>query len=129
MNAGATFFFDFNGEGKHLWIVVSDPLASSVLVANFTTFRGSGVFHDPACVVEKNEHPALAHRSWVRYQDARLVSGLGLIKAINQRTLDCHQDLSFELLRRVRIGAGESEFLRLEYRKLLVDQGLIDDSF
>ena len=127
MNAGDTFFYKGGSDREHLWIVVSNPDAEQVLIVNFTSFRGGGVYHDPACIVEKDEHPYLMHRSWIRYEDAMLVPAKGLREIFRRSLLRRHEPVSEALLARIRRGAVESENVPLKCRQAILDQGLVDE--
>ena len=122
MNAGDTFIparFD-----NHLWVIVSDPAkdVANVVISNFTTFDGT---EEESCVVNNGEHPFVRHKTVVRYRDAKTVSANDLKTLVKKGQLKPHMPLSAEILDRVRQGAGQSDFLPEQCRKILSNQGLI----
>lgn len=60
--------------GLHYYFVLSDSSADpdNVVVVNMTTFRGFAS-EDRSCILEENEHPAIRHKSWVKYEKAEVV--------------------------------------------------------
>lgn len=122
MNAGDTFRYL---AGRHIWIVVSDPLidADHVLIANVTSNKS---WQDQACVIHQGEHDC-AHSIdvVVFYAKSRIVqnSELDALHASGQVLLQA--PLSDALLTRVRAGAGTSTRIPTNHRQLLIDQGLL----
>lgn len=123
MNAGDTFLFAVD---KHLWMIISDPEQDprQVLIVMFNTLRDRR--HDPACVLDIGDHPFINRPTWVNYRLARVTSINALSKLETNGGLTRREPLSAEVLRRIRIGAAESDRLAYEYFGLLDAQGLRD---
>jgi len=122
VSAGDTFLVaqPFN----HLYVVCSDPRidTSKVLLVSFTTFR---IKEEKCCMVERGEHPFIQHKSCIRYRDAKTASIDAIVRLVNANQMKRREPVSEDLLARIRKGAGESEYLPEEHRRLLQDQNLI----
>lgn len=125
VNAGDTFLVAH--PYNHLHVVCSDPTAdaSKVLLLNITTFRPK---EDESCILMKGDHPFIKHKSCIRYKDARVASVAQIQTLLNGGQMSRREPVSAELLARIRDGAGVSDFLPEEYRRLLQGQGLIPPS-
>lgn len=123
MNAGDTFFFDFS---PHLWVVVSDPQRDpgNVLVANLSEDRGK----DRACILDRGDHPYLQKRTCVRDDKCRTWSNAELDKMLSAGRLRVQEPMPAAVLKRIRDGAGVSDYIPLTHRRLLAGQGLIDEA-
>ena len=112
---------------NHLNVVCSDPAAdaSKVLLVSITTFRPK---EDESCILVKGDHPFIKHNSCMRYKDARVASVAQIRALLDGGLLTRREPVSVELLARIRDGAGDSDFLPEEYRRLLQSQGLIPAS-
>ena len=66
----------------HYYFVITDPAQNTenVVVVNMTTHRGFPT-EDHSCVLEENDHSAVRHRSWMKYEKAEIVSS----QMLNQR--------------------------------------------
>jgi hypothetical protein len=64
VQAGTSFVLadEYRDIDPHLWIVLSDTdsFPEQVVIVNMTTWREH---KDQACIVDRNEHPALTHRT------------------------------------------------------------------
>jgi hypothetical protein len=109
---------------KHLWIILSDPSLDSenVVIVNFTTHT---IDEEQHCVVNKGDHPFVKHKTAVRYRDAKSVTVSQLKKLVQSALIKPNSPLSPTLLKRVRNGAGQSDFLPEGCRQILEAQELI----
>lgn len=123
MRAGETFHFEGD---PHLWMIISDPDQNpdAVLIVMFNTLRD--LRHDPACVLDKGDHPFINRPTWVNYRMGRVTSmtSLRALEAVGK--LSRHEPLSWQTLRRIRVGAAESDRIPFEHFGLLDAQGLRD---
>jgi hypothetical protein len=112
---------------NHLYIAISetDQNQNQILLVSLTTFKPK---EETCCMVNKGDHPFVQHRSCIRYKDARAASASDLIKLLKAGKMTRHEPVSEELLARIRAGAFQSEYLPEEFRRLLLKQGLIQDS-
>jgi hypothetical protein len=126
MQAGETFR---RGYGHHFWVVVSDPESDPehVLIVNVTSDRGFGT--DAACLLNPGDHAFVKHASYLRYSDSKIVSVSALNRQLAAGQIILEEAVSEAVLARIRHGAAVSDFIPLENRQLLEDQGLlpIDD--
>jgi hypothetical protein len=122
MEAGDTFLL--SQVDDHLWVVLSDPDrdADRVLVVSVTTWRDG---KDPACMVERGEHPFVTHRSCLAYVEARVLSRDNFFTFKDGGLLKSHQRVSPELLARMREGAARSGNLKPALLEILRQQGLV----
>lgn len=120
LKQGDAFLLEQTAVGVHLWIVLSCPERDPqgrALVVNVTSWAS---YADPACVLEPGEHPFIGHRSWVKYDGARLLP----IEFI-RRWRKGQPAVSSELLDRMIEGAEVSDRLPIDHREYLVAQGII----
>jgi len=123
---GSSFLL-LDGSGKqHLWAILSDPTQSNseIVIANFTTFRGTG-YEDTSCIVESGEHPFIKNRSYVRYRSSKIIHISKLDLWFSTGELIPKERLSPGLLAKIRAGAKENVFLPLNAEQILSMQNLI----
>jgi hypothetical protein len=104
---------------NHLYVVCSDPVAdpAHVLLVSLTTFRPK---EETCCLIAAGEHPFVKHRTCVRYKDARIASAEAILNLVRASQMHRRDPVSAELLARIRDGAGASDFLPEEHRRLLL---------
>ena len=116
---GDTFLAGEQVHGKHhLWIVINDPRqhGDTALFVNVTTMTAIA---ETTCVLQRGEHPFLAHQSWVRYASAKtaLVSQLDVLAASG--LIIRQAAASAALLAKIRAGAAASPRLPQKFSALL----------
>jgi hypothetical protein len=123
MQAGNTFVF--SQVDIHLWMVISDPRKdpANVLIVNFTTLQP---IHESCCLVNAGEHPFVHHQTCVNYAASKVTTDQKLELARARGLLTMHQDLSPQLLQRIRESAMESQRLKLDHAQILANQGLVE---
>ena len=91
------------------------------MVVNATTWEFSP-FKDPSCVVNAGDHEFFHHKSFIYYGGVKqlTVSKLALL------FFRAKPDASPELLARITRGAAISVQFPRGYRRLLIDQRIID---
>ena len=121
MEAGDTFRRSY---GSHLWVVVSDPDQDPdrVLIVNLTTVRSNC---DPACILDAGDHPFVKHPSYLLYAESRIVTNQELDRKVAAGQTILEPKMRRDVSARIRHGAAISNFIPLQNRKLLEDQGLI----
>jgi hypothetical protein len=109
---------------NHLYVVCSEPEIdpTRVLIVSFTTFKPK---EETCCIVAAGEHPFIKHKSCIRYKDARTPSVRDLMRLLDGSQMTRREPVSAELLARIRKGAGQSDYLPEECRRILQDQFLI----
>lgn len=109
----------------HLHIVISDPdkFPNEVICFNLTTWKGDHC--DPACIIEPGEHTWVRRRSYVYYENPRLLDAEA-IKAIETSSrVNKLPAVSDELFTRILEGAEETTRLSVEFVVLMAAQGLL----
>lgn len=107
-----------------MWVVVSDPTKDrNVLVVNVTSIR-AGVPHDPACVLNANDHPFVRHASYMRYADCQIQSNAELDNKLASGSIVLDDKVSDDVLLRIRKGAIESDFIPRGHAAFLESQNL-----
>lgn len=97
--------------------------AKQVLLVNMTSVRPS--FHDAACVINSGEHPFVKHATYMNYRDSKIVANSDLDQRLSAGQIILEDKVSDGLLQRIREGAAQSEFIPLQNKQLLIDQGFI----
>jgi hypothetical protein len=123
---GDAFVFRSGSDGKHLWVVVSDPLSNSneVLILNLTTVRNVP-FEDQSCVFNPGEHPWIVDPSYIAYDYARVVTSAYLDRLENGTSVKMHPPFATQLLQRIYAGGEASQNFEIGYLQILQDQGLV----
>lgn len=108
---------------SHLHIIISDPSknAQEIAVVNVTTLRGE---FDPACIIERGDHPKIQQRSFVPYFRAWILNLNALKQLLDGGQIHRSDDMPTEALRRVQQGAMKSKATPARVRGLLAEQGL-----
>jgi hypothetical protein len=124
MKGGDTFLVTKQEVDNHLWVIASDPEvnAGEVLIVNLTT---ASRLKEQVCIIDRNEHPWVNHRTCVNYEDSKIVSLQKLFQLKDSGLIQLQAPLSPLLLQRVRGGASVSSRIPLDHRQLLVAQRLI----
>lgn len=99
------------GSKKHLFAVLNDPVQLNgygkqlhICMVNFSSVV-QGVYHDPTCIFQAQEHPFITHESFVFYARARVVSEGDWTKLVTQQMYLPH-NTDFTQLQIERIKAG-----------------------
>ena len=102
----------------HLWIVVSDvhPEKNVVLAFNLTDRNN---YPDCCCILNPGEHEYIEKPSAVRYFSPQLWNPQQLAKEIKAGTFEKYQDASEVLLKKIVVGAYNSEDLAPYYLEFL----------
>jgi hypothetical protein len=126
MNAGTTFMLaqDYKVIDNHLWVVISDTenFPDQVVLVSVTTYTEA---KDPACLIERNDHPLITHRSCVSYPHAKVTSLAKLLECKDRGAIVLQTPVSTDLLERIRHGSGDSTTLRSEIADILLEQDII----
>jgi len=95
----------------HLWIIVTDPLASSheAVIVNVTTLRQHS---DTTVVLKPGDHPYIQHDSVIFYADARLADVRNIQAGIDGGWFRQYDACSPALLKRIQEGLLASKFTR-----------------
>ena len=122
MEAGYTFLL--TQVDDHLWVILSDPNQDprEILVVSITTWREG---KDPACMIEREEHPFVTHRSCLTYIEARVLSRDSFYTLKDGGYLKLQEPVSNELLGRMREAAAKTQNLKPVFKEILQRQGLV----
>jgi hypothetical protein len=126
VHAGDSFVFRSGSDGRHLWVVISDPFQNNdkVLIVNLTTVRGVR-FEDLCCVIEPGEHEWVKARSYIKFDMARVYPDERLELFKNGRVIREYSPFSAPILDRIRKATLVTQNLELGHVQLLQDQGLV----
>lgn len=103
LSAGSTFLLRIRiGWVDHLWILLADrDVDGKALMVNITSAKPHS---DRTTVLQVGDHPFITRESVVNYGDAVLTDILHLEKAITSGLGTQREDVSAELLERLRSG-------------------------
>jgi hypothetical protein len=123
INEGDAFHYVRNE--KHLWIVISDPVRdpANVLLVNMTSHRSD---KDQSCLLYPGDHECVDHKSCINYEDAHVTTLDHLHHLCSTDSIIFSEQISTELLSRIRVSAGNSSRMKIGHWQILVDQGLVD---
>jgi hypothetical protein len=93
----------------HLWFVLTDPVGKPPRVVA-VMLRTVTRFTDPILVLTPGEHPFIRHDSAVHYSMARWLPVPSLLAAMKDGKCHLKEDMTHDLLRRVRQGLLQSPF-------------------
>ena len=108
----------------HLWIILTDPCAAheANLVVNVCTLH-DGRFHDPACLIERDEHRRVKHTSWVDYHRSKAVHSTALQKGVSAWLYHPDEPVSDALFNRICAGLLESDHTSVRMRRYFEGKG------
>lgn len=110
---------------SHLWIVISDPGQDSehILMVNVTSIKfGRDV--DVACVLRIGDHPFIHSDSYIYYEKMKMVNAQNLQELLDTGKLVIQQNVTEDLLIRLRKGLMRSSHSKQKHKDLLSNQGL-----
>lgn len=109
---------------RHLWVVVSAPQQDRVAIANLSSSPSPDP--DPPevpAVVSATEHPSLTHQSFIRCEQARLVTRVELERLIRVQTLSPTRPAPPGLVTKMQVALMTSHNTPLEVKVFLHSQG------
>lgn len=92
---------------KHLFVVCSKECAGG----NFVLVPISSWVNnlcDPTCKIDVGDHPFINRKSYAFYRNARVEAGYTLVEGVAKNVFIPHNDVSEQLLNRIREGVTES---------------------
>jgi hypothetical protein len=94
---------------RHLWLVLTDPISAmnSVVAVMLRTVHS---YTDATLILNPGDHPFVRHDSCVHYSTAKLFSIPKIQSAITLGKCHLREDMSIDLLTRVRKGLLESPY-------------------
>lgn len=93
----------------HLWFVLTHPLGKPPRVVS-VMLRSVARFTDSTLILRPGDHPFVRHDSAVHYSTARWLNVSAILRAVRDGRCHLKEDMTDELLRRVRSGLLESPF-------------------
>jgi hypothetical protein len=93
----------------HLWFVLADPHGKPPRVVA-VMLRSVTRFTDPTLILRPGAHPFIRHDSAVHYSSARWLNVSAILRAMSDGKCHLKEDMTDELLQRVRNGLLESPF-------------------
>jgi hypothetical protein len=126
MKAGDTFLIDEPGTSldSHLWIIISDPEIDPdhLVIVNLTTYRED---KDQACVLNREDHAFIQHKTCVEYKRAKIVSAEKLQMFLDSGRISSREACSDSLLKKIRNGVADSR-MYWDAVNILVAQELVE---
>ena len=133
LRAGQAFVLDpqdLTTYPTHCYIIISDPAQDpdEIVLVNFTSFdpgTPSQPRNDPACLVNRGEHPYLHHQSCINYRDALFLSANQIERMDQGNLIEWQQtDVDAGLLERIRACGFASQHRPGKLVRILRAQGL-----
>jgi hypothetical protein len=123
---GDTFVFKSGRDGRHLWVVASDPAANPqvVLLLNLTTIRNLRN-EDLSCTFAPGEHEWIDNESYVKYRFAETHTARSLELMDKPSIITTYSPFSDQLLNRIYEGAANTLNLDQDLVDLLKAQGFV----
>ena len=118
---GDTFYGGAEFHGKdHPWIIINDPAQHGglALYVNITSLKG-GRFDDLTCVLQRGEHVAVSHPSYVRFDGAKTALVSQLDEAARLGLIKRGGKASAPLVTKIRHAARAAQRLKVDFKKLL----------
>ena len=111
IRAGTTLLLSESpGVKPHLWFVVTDPEGTPARVVA-VMMRSAKRFTDETVVLKRGgDHPFVKHESSIHYSSARWFDISAIVKAMRNGRCHLKENMSPELLSRVRNGLLKSPF-------------------
>ena len=118
---GDTFHGGAEFHGKdHPWIIINDPSQHDglALYVNITSLKG-GRFDDLTCVLQRGEHAAVSHPSYIRFDGAQTALVSQLDEAARLGLINRSEKASAQLVTKIRHAALAAQRLKEDFKKLL----------
>lgn len=81
---------------------------------------------EDVCLIDAGEHPTLKHKTCICYKPARATSLENLRRLRDTGNFAMQEEVSRELLQRIRRGVSLSRRIDLEHIELMEEQELLD---
>jgi hypothetical protein len=108
-------------------VIISYPekFPDRVLFVGTTSWNAR---EDHACVLQSGEHSTVTHRTCITYSRGNAkASDAELDALVKSGLLEVFEPLSDAVLERIRTGAMESTRTPKEFKRMLIEQSLVDD--
>ena len=122
LKVGACFQFQDRANDDHLYIVISDPQQSEVVLVGVTTKRR---FADTACELSVGDHPFIQHDSCISYDYAEIISVAAIEAKLAVGDIRPREDFGKAIVRRIWEGAERTRNLSNRCTEMLRQQSLI----
>ena len=94
---------------KHLFVVMCKPVDDYVLLVSVATCRFN---YDETCILNKDDHRFIKHKSYVVYQLAEVKLVKHLQDGIKNRLYRRHSPMSDSVFQKILKGFGESAYTK-----------------
>ena len=112
---GDTFLYRYPYENRHLMLIVSKVISQSnvtqCVCTMVSSWKDNSPYCDPACILNKGDHPFIEHRSYIAYSETTMFREDMLINLIEHGEAIPQEPLSEELLVRIKASAERSKRL------------------
>lgn len=116
---GATFFLKI--DKSHLWVIITVPAGpeDAFLAVNMTSVSENGP-RDPACILNKGDHPFVKHQTEINYDrtlEMSLQGPKGLLA--NRDYIVTNRPVSAKILNKIQRGAINSRFMKERFKDII----------
>ena len=122
LKVGTCFQFQDRPDDDHLYVVISDPHQTDVILVSVTTKRR---FTDTACELAVGDHPFIQHDSCISYEYAEIVAVATIEAKLVAGDLRLGEDFSKSVILRIWEGAERTRNLSNRCTEMLRLQSLI----
>ncbi len=127
MKAGDVFRLT-NAADRHAKVVISDPMKNptKVLIVGMTSWD---MHEDQSCILTEHEHSTcVIPRTCITYSRGNAkASNAELDALVKAGLIKVFEPVSEEVLARIRKGATLSQRTSKDFKKMLIEQGLVTD--
>ena len=125
ISVGDTFFVQYPKNKSHLFFVIMDICEKTpnlYICAMLSSWKDDSVYCDPACIINKGEHPFVDHKSYIAYRGTIVLTKDDLSLYIDSGRFRKDVPASSELIERIRKSALKSKALNPIIRNYLIDR-------
>jgi len=109
------------GEIRHLNVIITDPdTEKNVMVVPVCTYRETNgrplPGQDLSCLLPAGCHKFIKEKSYIRYQNSRVMSLIDIFNGLHKGVLVRQEDFDLSLVKDMQKGAAASPFLPQKFR-------------
>lgn len=124
LKEGDTFLYRYPRQEYHLFLVVTNITSFNGKVqyvcTMVSTWKEKSKLCDPACILDKEDHPFIVHKSYIAYQETVLFPEDMLTELLAIGRAILKEPLALDVLSRIKASAKNSDMISpmmLEYYK------------
>ena len=127
ISVGDTFFADYPKNDPHLFFIILDVCDRDpklFICAMLSSWKDNSPFCDDACILDKNDHPFIDHKSYVAYRETMVVTHEELARWIGEGKFKKDRPATPELIRKIIDSALKSKKLLPYIRNYILEYKL-----